>query len=202
MVDFWVVDFIKSFVDDPELSETAVGALAAVNESLAKTVSHDGKGCPVKLAFPFKKRYSGGGPKALTDGKWGSTNHGDGKWQGFQEKDLDAVVDLGELIEVRNIRVGFLQNNSSWIFFPIEIIFYISADGEQFEEVHKFSPGPPESMQPLNLKTFFAEFVDKKARYVRVKAKNIGKLPKWHSVSDGKAWLFADEIQINAHLEN
>ena len=199
-VEFWVVAFLESSVGDPDLGDTASEALMTVTESLAKTVSHDAKGCGVKLAFRFKKKYRAGGPNALTDGKWGSSNFGDGKWQGFQENDLDAIIDLGSLMEVGDIRVGFLQNNESWVFLPVEILFCLSADGEKFDEVHKFSLGAPQSMQPLKIKTFFAKFESRPARYVRVIAKNIGKLPDWHTVSDGKAWLFADEIQVNAHL--
>lgn len=199
-VEFWVIDFLDSYVGDPDLNDTASEALTIVTESLAKTVSHDAEGCPVKLAYPFKKKYNAGGPNALTDGKWGSSNFGDGKWQGYQENDLDAVIDLGEPTEVRDIRVGFLQNNESWVFYPVEILFCFSVDGEEFDEAHKISLGSPESMQPLEVKTFFVEFENRTARYVRVVAKNIGKLPEWHTVSDGKAWLFADEIQINAHL--
>jgi hypothetical protein len=36
---------------------------------------------------------------------------------------------------------------------------------------------------------------------MRVVAKNIGTLPEWHGGAGGLAWLFADEIQVNAHLE-
>jgi hypothetical protein len=37
-----------------------------------------------------------------------------------------------------------------------------------------------------------------KVAYVKIKAKNLGPLPTWHlgAPFEGKAWVFADEIEI------
>ena len=34
------------------------------------------------------------------------------------------------------------------------------------------------------------------ARYIKVKATNIGECPEWHKGAGGKAWLFVDEIIV------
>jgi hypothetical protein len=36
-----------------------------------------------------------------------------------------------------------------------------------------------------------------KARYVRVHAYNLGKVPSWHPGAGGDAWIFVDEIFID-----
>ena len=36
-----------------------------------------------------------------------------------------------------------------------------------------------------------------RARYIKVFAKNYGKLPDWHLGAGGQAWIFVDEITIN-----
>jgi hypothetical protein len=35
------------------------------------------------------------------------------------------------------------------------------------------------------------------ARYVKVKAKNFGKLPRWHLGAGGEAFIFIDEITVH-----
>ena len=35
-----------------------------------------------------------------------------------------------------------------------------------------------------------------KARYVRIKAYNFGKIPSWHPGAGGDPWIFIDEIII------
>jgi hypothetical protein len=34
------------------------------------------------------------------------------------------------------------------------------------------------------------------ARYVKVRAKNFGKLPDWHMGAEGEAFIFVDEITV------
>jgi hypothetical protein len=37
---------------------------------------------------------------------------------------------------------------------------------------------------------------EKEARFVRIKARNVGICPDWHPGAGGKAWLFVDEIVV------
>jgi hypothetical protein len=34
------------------------------------------------------------------------------------------------------------------------------------------------------------------ARYVKIKAKNVGVCPAWHAGNGGKAWIFVDELGV------
>ena len=45
---------------------------------------------------------------------------------------------------------------------------------------------------------FTAKAIDQQARYLRIVARNMGTIPDWHRAKGAKAWLFADEIRINA----
>jgi len=51
---------------------------------------------------------------------------------------------------------------------------------------------------------FRAKGLKQSARYVRVSVERYGELPEWHSAYgggdgyDGEAWLFVDEILVNA----
>ena len=37
----------------------------------------------------------------------------------------------------------------------------------------------------------------KNARYIKIVAKNFGKLPSWHAGEGGDAFIFVDELEIN-----
>ena len=63
--------------------------------SAERFLVHAASGRRAVLAFPFSEKYPGGGDLALTDGLLGSKDMNDGRWQGFEGPDLDAVVDLG-----------------------------------------------------------------------------------------------------------
>ncbi|MGD8726162.1 MAG: HEAT repeat domain-containing protein, partial [Gemmatimonadales bacterium] len=199
--DVWIFEMVEPFLTDPELGEAAQLIRAHLVETVARTVSHDAVGRPVTLAVPYAPQYDGGGANALTDGVWGSTNPADGTWQGFEGEDLDAVIDLGQSTDITSIRAGFLEANGSWIFLPQEVTFSIAGEDEVYEVVASFTLPVPEERQPNATRSVSTELAGKTARYVRVVARNIGDLPAWHSAAGGRAWLFADEIQVNAHLE-
>lgn len=200
VVELWVVDFINPFLLNETTKQKATEVRQRVTEALARTVSHDAVGCPVTLSFPYAQAYSGGGKDALTDGEWGTTNYGEGHWQGFQGENLDAVIDLGREIEVTSIRAGYLQHTVDWIFLPSEVTFFLSLDGKEYKKVATFTIPVPEEEGPASTRTCYAELPGVSARYVRVLAKNIGTLPDWHPGAGGPPWLFADEIQVNPHF--
>ena len=133
-----------------------------------------------------------------TDGEWGTTNLRDGRWHGFQGEDLDAVVDLGSVIEVHDLRVGFLRDQNSWVFPPREVEFSLSQDGEDFDSVGAIEVAPVTLGEDISVGDAAVRLEGIRARYVRVRAWNFGELPAWHSGSGEKAWLFVDEIQANA----
>jgi hypothetical protein len=199
--DVWIFGMVEPLLTDPEFGEKAGAIWADLIEAVARTVSHDGVGRPVTLANPFATQFDGGEENALTDDRWGSTDLSDGRWQGFEGEDLDAVIDLGSMTEIKSIRAGFLEVNGSWIFLPREVTFSIAGEDRVFETVATFTLPVPEERQPDATRSVSTELSGKTAQYVQVVAKNIGTLPAWHPGAGGLAWLFADEIQINAHLD-
>ena len=151
-----------------------------------------------KLSFTYKysSRYPAGGCDALVNGIGGSDNFRDGNWQGYEGDDIETVIDLGETKDIHRISTGFFQAANSWAFFPRTVEYAISQDGQNFQTIATLSNDVPDN-QPGNLiKEFAAKFSDASARYVRVKAENIGVCPEWHAGAGRKAWLFVDEIVV------
>ncbi len=201
VVELWVLEFVAPFLDDEALKEQAQSVYDRVAAAYSKTVPHAAEGCPVTLAFPFVEKYSAGGPNALTDGKFGSGDHGDGRWQGFEGKNIVATVDLGRELQVESIRVGFLENNNSWIFLPLEVEFLVSTDGQNYETVADFKESAPDRMREGATRDYYTKVDHLPVRYVQVRAQNIGICPEWHPGNGGAAWLFADEIQVNPQFK-
>ena len=111
--------------------------------STERFLVHAATGRKALLAFPFSEKHPGGGDLALTDGLLGSKDTNDGRWQGFEGTDLDAVVDLGAAGTVRRIALRCLQNINSWIFLPSSVEFAVSADGRTYETVGEIGNDVP-----------------------------------------------------------
>ncbi len=153
-------------------------------------------GRSIALGTAYSPMYTGGGDLALIDMLRGTDDFRTGAWQGYQGVDLEAVVDLGEVRPVKRIAAGFIQDQNSWIFMPSEVEFALSTDGAEFEVVGVARNDVPQDAVGAIVKDFSKEGVNREARYVRVRAMNIGLCPDWHKGAGHKAWIFSDEIVI------
>ncbi|MDP4186265.1 MAG: chitobiase/beta-hexosaminidase C-terminal domain-containing protein, partial [Bacteroidota bacterium] len=160
---------------------------------------HKALGCMKQLNSTYSgysPAYSAGGMGALTDGIRGSENFADGHWQAFQGQDLNCVIDLKKVTDINEISIGFYQNTSSWILMPSKIEFYKSDDGVHFT----LSEVVNNTIDPKTEGTVIHNFMTSKkmkARFVKVIACSIGKLPAWHPSAGTDSFIFADEIIIN-----
>jgi hexosaminidase len=164
--------------------------------SVERFLVHAATGRKAVLASPFSEKFPAGGEPALTDGLLGSKDLNDGRWQGFEGPDLDAVIDLGSARTVRRIAVRCLQNINSWIFLPSSVEFAVSADGRTYETVGQIGNDVPPQLADVVIKGFEAAFGARRVRFIRVIARSIGTVPDWHFGKGGRAWLFADEIVV------
>ena len=138
------------------------------------------------LKYPYRK-YTGGGELGLTNGIRGTKSHNDGNWQGFEQDDMEAVIDMGRTVAIKTITASFLQNTASWIFFPSRVEYALSDDGIDYRTVASFSPPVAGGHQEVGIKEFPAETKASAARYISVTARNVGLCPDWHGGRGGKA---------------
>lgn len=151
----------------------------------------------VKLYSKYNKQYTAGGDDALIDGIRGSTAWRKGGWQGYQYQDFETIIDLKSIQNLSFFSSTYLQDQRSWILLPTEVSYFISEDGIKYEVVgsvtHAIAPNN-EKLIIHNMELKLAKA--KKARYVKVKAKNFGKLPQWHIGYGDEAFIFIDEILV------
>ena len=163
----------------------------------AKKVSHAAVGKTVKHAAMPSPHYFALGAKSLVDGRLSGPDYMSGQWLGFHGDDLDAVVDLGRPTEIHSLGANFLQSVGVGIFLPVAVTFSVSDDGQTFREVAvvKHDVGLRQG-GPL-ARAIEKGGLDLRARHVRVRAENVGVIPKWHAAGGTKAWLFVDELTVN-----
>ena len=155
-------------------------------------LSHLGIGAKVNLKYPPHPNYDRSG--ALTDGfleKPDALN----LLPGFKETDFEALIDLGEIKEIQEVTVGFLQVPRKWVFLPAKVSFYTSTDGKQFTEGQYFTIEKPTVKTKEQVKYFTQNKMATKARYIKVTAKN-RPCPDWHDGKGKSCWLFVDEVVV------
>ncbi|WP_264511153.1 family 20 glycosylhydrolase [Flavobacterium sp. N1719] len=153
---------------------------------------HKATSCLVNLQNQPDKRYSAGGGFALVNGIKGDTQKFGRDWLGFWEKDMVALIDLSKKQTITHLNVGTLESPSSWIYFPNEVVFEVSTDGIKYETIQTFSQS--DIQQAKGNVDWKGKKV--KAQFVKVTAKNKGKIQDGKPGAGNGSWLFVDEIIV------
>ncbi|MDX1464044.1 MAG: glycoside hydrolase family 92 protein, partial [Marinirhabdus sp.] len=187
-----------------QISETTtVKTYAAQNDQKSTVLQTEFKkidpNLSITLESEFANEYNAGGNDALIDGISGARDFRTGAWQGYQDQDVIAIVDIGSIKPIDKIKVNFLQDQGSWIFLPTEVKCYVSPSRGNFhKELPKVVFDSKTQSDSIKIETATFNMKNYSARYIKIVAKNAGALPEWHLgfPYDGRAWIFVDEIEI------
>ena len=167
----------------------------------------------IKINSTYNKQYTADGYEGIIDGLMGDTDWRKGRWQGYQNQDFEAVIDMKEVKQFSEISANFLQDTRSWIIMPNAVEFYISNDSINYTllktsnniiaandykvQTQKFvcaNFNRNIKILPSNQKREI--MLSLSARYIKIVATNYGILPSWHQGAGGNAFIFIDEIEI------
>ena len=166
------------------------------NESRVYT-SNLATGKKVTLSYTPSVYYPGGGENALVDGRIGTANFRDGIWQGVQGKNMEVVIDLGDVKPFEHVTTRWFHYANAWIFRPKAVEVYKSMDGIKWDKVATMKPNIEEqtSGELVDQLSFGIGQVNV-ARYIKVIGINNGPCPEWHDAVGEPSWLFCDEIVV------
>lgn len=143
----------------------------------------------------------------LFDGETGEISELSRGWLGFSGNDLNVVFQLSKAIELQQVEVGFAHVPDAWAFAPTAVQVYVSSDGVEYSPAinAKLKYAPEE--QSMNSPQYVRVVVDinqSDVKYVRLVAKNMGRIPAWHKARGLRPWIMVDEVQLNEviHTKN
>ena len=173
--------FIAADATVKALAIAADGRRSQVVTAKYHRIPHDWK---ITYESRYSSQYTGGGDFGLIDGIRGTANWSGGGWQGFQSKDLVAVIDLGSAQEISKVGAGFLQDIGSWIYMPARVEIELSIDGRSFSPAISIANDVSDQQDGVVIRDFVKSIPAQKARYVRIRAVNVR----------AEKWIFVDEI--------
>jgi predicted alpha-1,2-mannosidase len=183
-------------ISDKTLLKTYAERAGQKSEILATQFYKIDKNLSISLETEFANEYNAGGNDALIDGIRGSKDFRTGAWQGYWGKDVVATINKGTPKLVKSVTINFLEDQGSWIFFPKHIQVYVAGADKKFRLSRQRKLDAGLKNDDSNLTTLEFSINKPNIQYVKVVAKNFGKLPEWHLGSGGDAWIFIDEIEI------
>jgi hypothetical protein len=192
------VPYIKPFYI--ETSSTIQAYIKNDNDQSATVSAHFYKkpsNYTIEIKSKYNPQYTAGGDEGIIDGINGTENWRKGEWQGYQSQDFEAIINLQTEKNVSNFSATFLQDSGSWILMPTKVDYYVSNDNVNFTLAGSVTNSISPKYSVNKIQNFeFKAAQELKAKYVKVKAYNFGKLPDWHLGAGGDAFIFIDEITI------
>jgi Glycosyl hydrolase family 92/F5/8 type C domain len=145
----------------------------------------------------YDQQYAAGGDESMIDGMRGGDDFRTQHWQGFNGKDVEFVIDLGESNEITYLGLSCYQEIKPWIWMPSQVLFYGSRDGINFRPLGATKSDVAIDDERITRKEISLTIPAEKMRYVKIVAKPaFDVIPSWHLGAGGKPWIFVDEVIV------
>ena len=153
--------------------------------------------CPIELTFQPSEKYKFGGAITLVDGMKGNDSYATGAWLGFVGGNVEAIIDLGQESEIKQVATNAIVDMSAWIMGSTGLVVSISDDNKEFREVAAKDIPAETNIDKKGGENYEITFDPVKARYVKVVIKRSPALPKGHAGEGKAAYMFIDEIEVD-----
>ena len=149
---------------------------------------------PIRLLTAPHPKYAAA---ALNDGLRGKRVFTYGNWAGWQDDDMEAVIDLGRQEEIAQVAFNALLDYGSHIMDAAGAKVWVSDDGETFREVYgEHYPEIPYGAVKRILRHEANFSPALRARYVKLRVMRSKQLPEAYFDRNLRPFLFIDEIYV------
>lgn len=161
---------------------------------------HPSLGLPIELITPLNERYKGKGAFTLVDGIIGATPWKGNEWLGFQETEIEFIVDLQKKAKVSAYEINFLEDQGAWIYLPSQVCIEVSKKGKRWKSIKNAGIIPNSGTTRKGDHLLFRSHINRKARYVKVTITSVEKIPDGKPGEGNVPWTFLDEIILFYNL--
>lgn len=160
-----------------------MGRWPLLEATFKDNLEHNGKNKAITyLSIPNDKYVVG----SLTDGILGNESYLNKAWVGYDNKDMEVVIDLGSSQNIRILAARFLQYAPASVLLPSSVVFMLSDDGINYRLADALTMEiGPNYQHDCWIDIAQSDRIEQNARYVKVVGKNRG------------GWLFCDEVFVN-----
>ena len=166
------------------------------DQKVEKFAVHLGLNSNIDYQYMYSLSYQAEGLSSLINGRLGSLDFKDGQWQGFSGKNLDVIISLDSLTSINKVSMNFYQYINSWIVVPSYISIMSSKDSLNWEIIKSVDSIGEIRKRGKFISSISFDSLETDAKYLKIFAKNYGKLPSWHEAAGAESWLFIDEIIV------
>ncbi|MEP7258193.1 MAG: FN3 associated domain-containing protein [Flavitalea sp.] len=144
-----------------------------------------------------ENEYRSSGAKTLYDGEKSDINFASGRWLGFGENPMEAILIFNKPVTVKNVTLSMLKDLSANIFAPQDIEIWAGETQGALKLVSKIKPLQPSVMEYRENLGLECDFSPIAVRFIKVIVHQLPKVPDWHQNKGSRTSVFVDEIFVN-----
>lgn len=149
------------------------------------------------LLQPADVKYRAKGGQSLVDGIKSDLGAGSGKWLGFRDNSLQAMLVFNNTVKANSVTLSMLQNTGAYIFPPAKVQVWGGANEKELKLLATVTPAQPSKADPNSNIPITCLFAPTQVSCLKIVAMPVARLPLWHPAKGEKAWLFVDEVLVN-----
>ena len=155
----------------------------------------------VILLTPLNKVHPANGPKTFFDEELGSFNANSpawaNNWAGYLKNDMELLLEYKEPVTITSVSLNTLIETETIIFPPGSIEIWGGVIPSKMHLITTMVPDQPTKESKPYIKLLESKFKPQNIRYMKIIAKPLKSLPKWHKSKGSPSLLLVDEIFIN-----
>ena len=148
-------------------------------------------GLNIDLVTPPHVKYNNNGSLNLVDGILGSKPWKGSDWLGFNVPNIEFVIDLEKKRKINGLRLGYLEDNGSWIYLPENVQVEKSKDGIKWKKASVYK------IEELNSEFDLRRVPYKtRSRFIRVTTISMDIIPEGLDGGGHIPWTFINEVEL------
>lgn len=115
-------------------------------------------------------------------------------WLGFKETDFDAVATFAKATPIHGVTLSYLEKTDSDVFPPVRVEVWAGDSPEKLRLVATIKPAQPKEKNGYSPRGINIPVASSPAKYYRIKAERLKRLPAFVENKGKGAWLRVDEL--------
>ncbi len=135
-------------------------------------------------------------PEQLVDGLRSTTG---GFWSGDYigwRQPFEAVIEMDGNTPYSSVLLSTVICQSERVACPLDLVAYTSEDGNEYTEVARLDIPDMHKDDKDGCREFSVSFPETTAKYIKVTAGRLDRMPEWHNLRGISCSLFVDEVVV------
>lgn len=155
----------------------------------------------VNILFPLDRVHQAEGDKTFFNSKLGVIGANNpawaNNWAAVKENDMAVICEFKKQVPISSVGLHYMIEEDTGIFPPELVEVWGGSNPKQLKLLTKFTTSLPSKGDKPSLKSMNGKFKTETVAYLKIVAKPLNKIPKWHRDKDKKALLLIDEMFLN-----